>query len=64
MFSRKQLPAADIKLLADPRDRINDEEVGRTVFSSIKRVLWRSLCDPSSDIYQAWFHKGMGCSIK
>lgn len=60
LFSRKQLPASDIKLLADPRDRIKDEEVGRTLFSSIKRVLWRSLCDPSSDIYQAWFHKGMG----
>lgn len=59
-FSRKQLPKGDLKLLPDPRDRIKDEEVGRTVFSSVKRVLWRSFCDPSSEIYQAWFHKGMG----
>src|SRR5690606_15415513 len=59
-YARKQLPAADVKLLADPRDRVKDEEVGRTIFSSVKRVLWRSLCDPSSEIYQTWFHKGMG----
>ena len=60
LFSRKQLPKGDLKFLADPRDRIKDEQVGRTVFSSVKRMLWRSLCDPSSEIYQTWFHKGMG----
>lgn len=60
LFSRKQLPAKDIKLLADPRDRINDEDLGRTVFSSVKRVLWRSLCDPESEIYKVWYNKGMG----
>ena len=59
-FTRKQLPKGDLKFLPDPRDRIKDEEVGRTVFSSIKRVLWRSLCDPNSDIYKAWVHKGLG----
>lgn len=26
----------------------------------MKRVLWRSLCDPENDIYKAWFEKGMG----
>lgn len=59
-FARKQLPKGDLKLLPDPRDRIKDEQVGRTVFSSVKRVLYRSLCDPSSEIYQAWFNKGLG----
>jgi hypothetical protein len=58
-FSRNQLTAVDIKLLPDPRVRINDEEVGRTVFSSIKRVLWKSLCDPKSEIYKTWFNHGM-----
>ena len=59
-FAKKQLPPADIKLLPSPRDRINDKNVGITVFQASKNVLWRSLCDPKSDIYQAWVHKGIG----
>ena len=50
-FTRIQLPKGDLKFLPVSRDRIKDEEVGKTVFSSVKRVLWRSLCDPNSDIY-------------
>lgn len=59
-FARKQLPKGDLKYLADPRDRIKDEQVGRTVFSSVKRVMYRSLCDPTSEIYKVWFNKGIG----
>lgn len=35
-------------------------ELGRTVFRSFKRVLWRSLCDRESDVYKAWFANGVG----
>ena len=59
-FAKKQLPPADIKLLPSPKDRINDKNVGITVFQAAKTVMWRSLCDPQSDIYQAWVHKGIG----
>jgi len=59
-YAKKQLPPADIKLLPSPKDRINDKNVGVTVFQAAKNVLWRSLCDPKSDIYQAWVHKGIG----
>lgn len=59
-FAKKQLPPADIKLLQSPQDRIKDKNVGITVFQAAKNVLWRSLCDPKSDIYQAWVHKGIG----
>ncbi len=38
---------------------MNREKVGKTVFSSVKRVLYNSLCDPKSDIYQTWFTNGM-----
>lgn len=58
-FARKQLPPADIKLLQSPKDRIDDKNVGITVFEAAKNVLWRSLCDPKSEIYQAWVNKGM-----
>lgn len=59
-FSRNQLPKYDLKFLPDPAHRIKDEQVGRTVFSSFKRTLWRSLCDPSSEVYKLWCEKGMG----
>ena len=59
-FSKRQLPPADIKLLQSPTDRISDKNVGITVFEAAKNVIWRSLCDPKSDIYQVWVHKGIG----
>jgi hypothetical protein len=34
---------------------VEKAQLGRTLFASIKRVLWNSLCDPQSDIYKAWF---------
>lgn len=59
-FSRKQLPAADIKYLPNPADRIKDEQVGKTIFSSFKRALWKALCDPNSEVYKMWSEKGLG----
>lgn len=59
-FALKQLPKGDFKYLPGPRERTERRQVGRIVFASFKRTLWRSLCDPESDIYRAWFHQGMG----
>lgn len=59
-FARNQLAPGDRKYLPNPEHRIKDEQVGRTVFSSFKRTLWRSLCDPSSEVYKLWCEKGMG----
>jgi hypothetical protein len=58
-FSGKQLPYDEKKLLPSPEEIIQEKELGRTVFTSFKRVLWRSLCDPKSDIYKAWFNNGL-----
>jgi hypothetical protein len=58
-FSRNQIPSSDIKLLRDPKDHMKETEVGQTVFSAMKRVLWRSLCDKNSDVYQAWYQGGL-----
>lgn len=62
-FSRKALPYKEVKLLPSPEDFKKKEEVGRTVFSSIKTVLYRSLCDPKSDVYQAWTKEGLGAVL-
>jgi len=58
-FSRKQLPSADRKLLPSPEDKRKRREVGSTLLASAKRVIWRSLCDPESDVYKMWFTNGL-----
>jgi len=59
-YALKQLPRLDLKYLPGPKVRTERREVGKTVFASLKRTLWRSLCDPDSDIYKVWFQQGMG----
>jgi len=59
-YSTKQLPTAERLALPSPNEKIKDKEVGKTVFQSVKRVLYNSLCDPKSEIYQVWFKNGMG----
>jgi len=58
-FSRLQLPPADRKCLPDPSERRDRQEVGRTLLSSAKRVIWKALCDPTSEVYKMWFNSGM-----
>lgn len=58
LFARGQLPSAEVRYLPLPEDLVKHSELGRTVFSSIRRVLYRSLCDPESDVYKAWFNQG------
>ncbi len=58
-FSRGQIPSSELKFLPSPKEHMKETEIGQTVFSAMKRVLWRSLCDKNSDVYQAWFEGGM-----
>ncbi len=58
-FSTKQLPYVERKALPSPDQKIKDKEVGITVFESIKRVIYNSLCNPESEIYKTWFNNGM-----
>jgi hypothetical protein len=58
-FAKNQLTSAERKMLPPPSDMIKDEIVGKTVFQSLKRVIYNSLCDPKSEVYQAWFKNGM-----
>lgn len=59
-FAQKQLPAAERKLLAPPAAAVTDGQAGKTVFKSLKRVLYNSLCDSNSDVYKAWCTNGLG----
>lgn len=58
-FSTKQLPPYERLSLPSPDQKIKDKEVGITVFESVKRVLYNSLCNPESEIYKTWFNNGM-----
>lgn len=58
-FSGKHLAFEERKMLPSPEEIVKEKALGKTVFSAFKRVLWRSLCDPDSDIYKAWFHNGL-----
>jgi len=49
-----KLPAPDRKLLPAPVAEDNKEELGKRACSALKRVAWRALCSPQSEIYQAW----------
>lgn len=58
-YSMKQLPSSERLALPSPEQKIKDEEVGHTVFNSVKRILYNSLCNSESEIYQAWFNNGL-----
>lgn len=58
-FSTKQLPSNERIALPSPDQKIKDAEVGQTVFQSVKRVIYNSLCSPDSEIYKTWFNNGM-----
>ncbi len=58
-FSTKQLATSERIALPSPEQKIKDVEVGKTVFQSVKRVIYNSLCNPESEIYKTWFKNGM-----
>lgn len=58
-FTLKQLPSADRLRLPSVEERSKDQEIGRTLLDSTKKVLWRSLCDENSAVHKMWFEKGM-----
>lgn len=58
-FSRNQLPRAEQRLLPSPEQKRKRREVGKTVLETVKRVVWRSLCDSDSDVYDMWYNKGI-----
>lgn len=57
--SRKLLPYKEILLLPSPEIREKNLKLGKKVFNSLKRVVWKSLCDPQSEVYKLWYTDGL-----
>ena len=49
-----RLPAPDKKFLPPPLTKEAKQELGRRASSALKRIAWRSICSPDSEIYKAW----------
>jgi len=58
-IAKRGLTAKEVHYLPGESQIVEKAELGRTTFRSFKRVLWRSLCDPNSDVYKAWFRDGL-----
>jgi hypothetical protein len=56
-FSIKQLPESDQKLLPPPQASSESKRLGKTVFAALKRIGWKTFCDPDSTIYKMWSKK-------
>lgn len=57
--SRKQLTLIELKYLPAPKNLEKNAEQGKGFFDSLKLVIWKSICDPQSEIYKAWYTNGM-----
>lgn len=55
--SIKQLSAPDRKLLPPPEAAENPKHIGRTAFSILRKIAWKTLCKPSSPIYKLWSNR-------
>lgn len=53
-FSVNLLPYQDKKLLPSSVEAKKPIEISKRAASAIKKVAWRALCDPKSEIYKAW----------
>jgi hypothetical protein len=58
-LTRQQLTMREVHYLPSPAVLERKVEQGRTFFDSLKLVIWKSLCDPSSEIYKAWYTNGV-----
>lgn len=52
-YSIKLLPIRDQKLLA-PTGPLSNVTFGKKVVETVKRIGWRAICDPNSQIYNLW----------
>jgi len=53
-YSVKQLPGPDRKMLPPPEKAEKPQKIGKLTFSVIKRIVWKTFCNPDSTIYKLW----------
>ena len=56
-YSILQLPAPDRKLLPPPEKAQEPKSVGKTTFTVLKRIAWKTFCKSDSPIYKMWSKK-------
>ncbi len=49
-----RLPPSDKKMLPAPINEKNKKDLGLRASAALKRVAWRAICDPNSEIHKAW----------
>ncbi len=57
--SRKRLTMVEVLYLPSPAAMERKIEQGKSFFASLKLIIWKSLCDPQSEVYKAWYTNGM-----
>lgn len=57
--TRKQLTMIEVLYLPSPTAIEKKVEQGKSFFTSLKLVIWKSLCDPQSEVYKAWYTNGI-----
>ncbi|MDB6013961.1 MAG: hypothetical protein JWL65_6211 [Gammaproteobacteria bacterium] len=53
-FSIQQLPESDQKLLPSSKISEDAKHIGKTTFAVLRRVAWKTFCNPDSAIYKMW----------
>jgi hypothetical protein len=57
--TRKQLTVTELLYLPSPTVTVKKVQQGKSFFESLKLVIWKSLCDPQSDAFKAWYTNGV-----
>ena len=62
-FAKNQLTYTELKALPSSEELVKNDLAGKTVFSAIKLVIYKSLCDPNSEVYKIWYTNTVGVII-
>lgn len=53
-YSIQQLPAPDRKLIGPQEQKPDSLSIGKTTFAVLRRIAWKTLCKPDSQIFKLW----------
>ncbi len=53
-YSINLMPINDQKLLPAPKAEISKTIIGKKTLAALKRVGWRTFCDPESEVHSLW----------
>lgn len=53
-YSLNQLSIQDRKMLPSPGKSEQQKKIGKATFAIIKRIAWKTFCNPDSSIYKLW----------